>query len=93
MKIWNLAIRQPVFMSMILLATVVLGVYSYFRMPVDLFPNVEFPVVVVNTIYPGAGADEVDKQVTTTLEDGLKTVSGMVSTRFRSWRWRWSSGW
>ena len=77
MKIWNLAIRQPVFMSMILLATVVLGVYSYFRMPVDLFPNVEFPVVVVNTIYPGAGADEVDKQVTTTLEDELKTVSGM----------------
>jgi len=77
MKIWNLAIRQPVFMSMILLAGIVLGVYSYFRMPVDLFPNVEFPVVVVNTIYPGAGADEIDKQVTTILEDELKTVSGL----------------
>lgn len=77
MKIWNLAIRQPVFMSMILLAGIVLGVYSYFRMPVDLFPNVEFPVVVVNTIYPGAGADEIDTQVTTILEDELKTVSGI----------------
>lgn len=77
MKIWNLAIRQPVFMSMILLASVVLGVYSYFRMPVDLFPNVEFPVVVVNTIYPGASTDEIEEQVTSVLEDELSTITGI----------------
>jgi HAE1 family hydrophobic/amphiphilic exporter-1 len=77
MKIWNLAIRQPVFMSMILTAGVVLGVFSYFRMPVSLFPDVEFPVVIVNTIYPGASADEIEEQVTSLLEDELSTLSGI----------------
>ncbi len=77
MKIWNVAIRQPVFMSMILLAGIVMGVFSYFRMPVDLYPNVEFPVVAVITVYPGAGPHEVEQQVTTALEDELITTNGI----------------
>ena len=64
MKVWDLSIRQPVFMTMILLAFVVLGIVSFTRMPVDLFPDVEFPIVSVTTVYPGAGPDEVESQVT-----------------------------
>ena len=69
MKIWDISIRQPVFMTMVLIAGIVMGVFSYFRMPVDNFPNVEFPIVVVTTIYPGASPTEVQDNVTELLED------------------------
>ncbi|MCB0161138.1 MAG: efflux RND transporter permease subunit, partial [Caldilineaceae bacterium] len=77
MKLWDISIRQPVFMTMILIAGVVLGTISYFTMPVDLFPDVDFPVVVVTTVYPGASPEEVESQVTSKLEEDLSAVSGL----------------
>src|SRR3954465_9547380 len=77
MKLWDVSIRQPVFMTMILVAGVVMGLFSYFRMPVDIFPNIEFPIVVVNTVWPGASPNEVQDQVTKLLEDELSTVPGL----------------
>lgn len=77
MKIWDVSIRQPVFMTMILAAGIIMGVFSYFRMPVDVYPNVEFPVVAVITVYPGAGPTEVEEQVTKKLEAELSTVAGV----------------
>ena len=68
MKIWDVSIRQPVFMTMVLIAGIVMGVYSYFRMPVDVYPNIEFPIAVVTTIYPGASPTEVEEEVTRKLE-------------------------
>lgn len=79
MKIWNLAIKQPIFMMMILLAGIVMGGLAFVRMPVNLYPDVDFPVVVVNTIYPGASPGEVEDQVTSIMEDELGTISGLDS--------------
>lgn len=84
LKLWDIAIRQPVFITMVLIAGIVMGVYSYFRMPVDVFPNVEFPVVVVVTVYPGAGPTEVEDQVTKKLEEELSTISGISTVRSTS---------
>lgn len=84
MKIWNLAIKQPIFMTMILTAGIVLGILSYTRMPVNLFPDVEFPVLVVTTVYPGASPEEIEDQVTAKLEDELSTASGLESIRSTS---------
>jgi len=75
MKIWNIAIRYPVFMTMILVAGVVLGGIAYTTMPVDLYPDVEFPIVVVTTIYPGASPDEVERQVTSVVEEDLSGIA------------------
>lgn len=77
MKIWDISIRQPVFMTMILAAGIIMGVFSYFRMPVDVFPSVEFPIVAVITVYPGAGPTEVEEQVTKKLEAELSTIGGV----------------
>ncbi len=77
MKLWDIAIRQPVFMTMVLLAGVVLGSLSYATMPVDLFPDVDFPVVVVTTVYPGAGPEEVESQITEIIEEELSAVAGL----------------
>ena len=77
MKIWDFAIRQPVAMTMILLAGIVLGTLSYTTIPVDLFPNVEFPVIVVTTIYPGASPEEVEDSVTSLLEEEFSALPGI----------------
>ncbi|HQY91927.1 efflux RND transporter permease subunit [Caldilinea sp.] len=84
MKLWDISIRQPVFMTMVLIAGVVMGVFSYFRMPVDVYPNIEFPVVVVTTIYPGANPNEVQDQVTKSLEEELVTISGIDTVQSTS---------
>jgi len=84
MKLWDVAIRQPVFMTMILAAGVVLGAASYFRMPVDIFPDVEFPIVVVTTVYPGGGPEEVENLITSVLEENLGAISGLDAISSRS---------
>ncbi len=84
MKLWNIAIKQPVFMTMILTAGIVMGILSYTRMPVNLFPDVEFPVLVVNTIYPGASPEEIEEQVTSPLESELSTVGGLETIQSTS---------
>ena len=84
MKLWDLSIRQPVFMTMILTAGIVLGSVAFFRMPINLFPEVEFPVVLVTTIYPGASPDEVEEQVTSILEEELNSVNSIETITSRS---------
>src|SRR5690554_3585911 len=84
MKIWDISIRQPVFMTMILTAGIVLGLVSFFRMPVNLFPEVEFPVIVVTTIYPGASPEEIEDQITEVLEEELGAIGGIETVSSRS---------
>jgi hydrophobic/amphiphilic exporter-1 (mainly G- bacteria), HAE1 family len=49
----NLSIKQPVFATMMMVALAVLGVASYQQLKVDQFPDVEFPILTVTTVYPG----------------------------------------
>lgn len=79
MKIWDIAIKQPVFMTMVLLAGIVMGLVSYTRIPVDLFPDISVPVIVVNTPYPGANPDEVEETITKVLEEEFSSLSGLDS--------------
>ncbi len=73
----NLAIRRPVFIVMQVLAVLVLGLVSYNRIGIDLMPNVEFPYISVTTIYPGAGAGEIENQVTKPIEEGMSAINGL----------------
>jgi len=77
MKLWDLSIRQPVFMTMILASMIVLGAVSYTRLPVDLLPDIKIPIVAISTVYPGAGPDEVATQVTKPLEDAVSGLPGV----------------
>ena len=64
MSIWDICIRRPVFTTMLVLGPVVLGLASYTRLGVELFPNVDVPVVVVTTTLRGAGVEEMESSVT-----------------------------
>src|SRR5262245_43775070 len=73
----NLSIRQPVFATMMMLALAVLGIASYRQLKVDQFPNVEFPIVTVSTVYPGASPETVEREVTKKIEESINTVQGI----------------
>ena len=81
MAIWDICIRRPVFTTMLVLGPVVLGLASYSRLGVELFPNVDVPVVVVTTTLRGAGVEEMESSVTRPVEEAVNTVSGIDELR------------
>ena len=84
MRPWDFSIRNPVFITMIMLALVVVGVIAYTTMPLDFFPDVAFPTMAVITVYPGAGPGEIESQVTKPIEEAMVTASGVESVQSRS---------
>ncbi|MBS0208636.1 MAG: efflux RND transporter permease subunit [Planctomycetes bacterium] len=81
MSIWDICIRRPVFTAMLVTAPIVLGLASYFRLGVDLFPNVDLPVVTISTTLRGASVEEMETQVTKPIEEIVNTVSGIDELR------------
>jgi HAE1 family hydrophobic/amphiphilic exporter-1 len=66
-------------------ALLVFGYMAFSRMGVDLFPEVEFPVVTVTTTLPGASPDVMDQEVTNTLEEQINTISGIKNITSQSY--------
>ncbi|MBP6817686.1 MAG: efflux RND transporter permease subunit [Ferrovibrio sp.] len=84
MWLTRVSINNPVFASMMMLSLLVVGLFSYSRLGVDQFPEVEFPIVLVNTSYPGATPESVESEVTRPIEEAVNTISGMRSLTSRS---------
>src|SRR3954464_3449338 len=81
MTISELCVRRPVFTTMLIALPVVLGVISYFKMGVDLFPNVDLPIITITATRPGTSVEEMETGVTKRLEDAVNTVSGIDELR------------
>jgi HAE1 family hydrophobic/amphiphilic exporter-1 len=64
MRIADISIKQPVFITMIIAALVVVGLLSYSRLGVDLMPDISHPVIAVTVANPGVGPEEMESQVT-----------------------------
>ncbi len=77
----SLAVRRPVLTTMMVFALVVMGVFSLSRLNTDLFPEVEFPVVTVSMVYPGAGPQEIETQVTDPIEEAVSGLPGIETLR------------
>lgn len=77
MWLTNLAIKRPVVILMLFMALTVLGIKSRSEMPLDLNPKVDIPYVVISTIYPGAGPEEIETLVSKPLEDAIGAVNGL----------------
>ncbi|MBM7865934.1 MMPL family transporter [Heliobacterium gestii] len=75
MSLTQFAVKRPVAMSMIVLMFVVLGLYSYRMLGVDLYPNVNAPYISVSVSYPGAGAEEVESQILKPIESAVSSIS------------------
>src|SRR5437762_1100037 len=81
MSISEICIRRPVFTCVLAAVPVVLGIVSYFRLGVDLFPKVDFPVVSITATLPGTSAEEMETSVTKLIEEAVNTVSGVNGLR------------
>ena len=84
MKISETSIARPVLASMMILSLVVFGLASYSRMGVNLFPDVDFPIVTVTVPYEGADPETVETEVTDVIEEAVNTISGIKTLRSES---------
>jgi HAE1 family hydrophobic/amphiphilic exporter-1 len=84
MWISNTSIRQPVFTTMVISALVVFGLVAYRGLGIDLFPKVDFPIVTVTSILPGADPETVETDVTEHVEEAINTISGVKTLRSTS---------
>ena len=81
----QVSLRNPVFATMLMLALVVLGLSSYQSLDVNHFPNIDLPVVVVTTEYPGASPEIVESEVSKKIEEAVNSISGINALTSRSY--------
>ena len=81
----RVSLHNPVFATMLMVALVVLGLFSYQRLQIDQFPNIDFPVVVVITDYPGAPPEIVESEVTKKIEEGVNSIAGINALTSRTY--------
>jgi len=73
----DLSIKRPIFASVMMLALVTLGAFSWKRLPVDMFPDVEIPVVTIVTKFPGASPESVEREVSKRIEEAVNPIAGV----------------
>src|SRR5918997_2328016 len=73
----DVSIKRPVFATMMMVALVVLGIVSYQRLAIDEYPDLTYPVVIVNTTYPGASPEVMVREVSKPIEEAVNTVQGI----------------
>ena len=84
MKISDFSIKRPVFTIVIMFLVIILGAVSFFKIPVTLIPELNPPIGVVVTSYPGASPTEVSEKVTKPLEASLSTLPGIKTLQSSS---------
>jgi len=79
--IWNFCIKRPVFTVVLFLLTAIFGGYGYLQMPVQENPDVEFPVVSINVVLPGAAPEVIENEIIEVLEEEINTIEGIRQLR------------
>ena len=77
MFLTRISVSHPVFATMMMVTLLVMGIFSLQRLGLDQYPNVDVPVVVVVTTYPGATPETVETEVTRPVEDALNAIGGL----------------
>ena len=73
----NLSIKRPVLATVMILALVTLGLFSFRRLAIDMMPDVEIPVLSITTEFPGASPETVEREVTKRIEEAVNPISGV----------------
>ena len=79
MTLPELCIRRPVMTTLLMLAFVIFGMFSYRLLPVAAIPRVDFPTIVVSSVLPGASPESMASSVATPLERQFATIAGLDS--------------
>ena len=84
MNITQLSIKRPAFITSIMIAIITVGFIAFKKMQVELFPDIDIPVIFVGTTYSGASPSEIESLVTKPLEEEISAVSGIKKILSRS---------
>jgi len=84
MKLADVSIKRPVFATVMVGVLAVFGVWAYPKIPIDMYPEVEFPIVTVTAVYPGADPETIESRVVDKLEEAISTVNGIKVMRSTS---------
>lgn len=71
------SVRRPVLTGMVTLIAVVIGAMSLSRLPIDLLPDIEYPYITVNVVYPNAAPEAMEELVAKPVENAVATVQGV----------------
>ncbi|MBS3733278.1 MAG: efflux RND transporter permease subunit, partial [Desulfobacterales bacterium] len=82
--IWNLCIRRPVLTTVFFLVVFIFGIFGYNQMPIRQFPDVDFPIVNVSAVLPGADPEVIEIEVIEPLEEQLNTIEGIKEIKSTS---------
>ncbi len=74
---YKLAIKRPIATLMYVVTLIIFGFISFYKMPSALFPKVDFPIVTITTVYPGADPSTVESKITDKIEEAVSSVSGI----------------
>lgn len=74
MSIYSSAVKKPITTLMIFAAVLIFGLYSLVRLPVDFYPEVEFPAITILTVYSGANASDIETNISRPIEDAVNSV-------------------
>ena len=77
MLLSDTSIKRPVFASVLALILVIFGMVSFDRLPLREYPDIDAPIVSINTSYPGASASVVETRITQIIEDRIAGVEGI----------------
>lgn len=84
MNITEISIKRPAFISSLMIAIITVGYIAFKKMNVELFPNIDIPIIFIATRYDGAAPSEIESLVTKPLEEEISTVSGIKKLLSRS---------
>ncbi len=73
----NLSIKRPVLATVLILALLTVGLFSYRRLAIELMPDVEIPVLSILTVFPGASPETVEREVTKRIEEAVNPIPGV----------------
>lgn len=80
----EICVQRPVFATMLILALLVVGTFSFFSLGVDRFPDVDLPIVTVTTANPGSSPQQIETEITDIVEGTVNTVAGIEELRSTS---------
>jgi HAE1 family hydrophobic/amphiphilic exporter-1 len=73
----DLSIKRPIFAAVMMLVLVTLGIFSYRRLSIDMYPDVEIPVLSIVTKFPGASPETVEREITKRIEEEVNRIPGV----------------
>lgn len=74
MSLYSSAVKRPVMTTLCFVAVIIIGIFSYSKLPIDLYPDIDTNTIMVITIYQGASAEDIEQNVTKPLENTLNSV-------------------